>query len=194
MVAIIASNGAVEGALVPVLRPDGLHHPRDANNVDHARQIVAEHRERHLSRHLRKCLHQEVRLAPIRILMVPNGCSTTSRRVRIASGFRSSRSCTASSEDVYRCPAGEKLRYYYTNEENGQKLRNYWTNACRHCALKPRCTSATPRRIKRWEHEHVLEAVQERLDRNPDAMRTRREVVEHPFGTIKMRMGARRTS
>ena len=95
-------------------------------------------------------------------------------------------------EDVYRCPAGEKLRYYYTNEENGQKLRNYWTNACRHCALKPRCTSATPRRIKRWEH--VLEAVQERLDRNPDAMRTRREVVEHPFGTIKMRMGARRTS
>jgi len=91
-------------------------------------------------------------------------------------------------EDVYRCPAGEKLRYYYTNEENGQKLRNYWTNACRHCALKPRCTSATPRRIKRWEH--VLEAVQERLDRNPDAMRTRREVVEHPFGTIKMRMGA----
>jgi hypothetical protein len=93
-------------------------------------------------------------------------------------------------EDVYRCPAGEKLRYYYTNEENGQKLRNYWTNACRHCALKPRCTSATPRRIKRWEHEHVLEAAQERLDRNPDAMRIRREVVEHPFGTIKMRMGA----
>jgi transposase len=93
-------------------------------------------------------------------------------------------------EDVYRCPAGEKLRYYYTNEESGQKLRNYWTNACRHCALKPRCTSATPRRIKRWEHEHVLEAAQERLDRNPDAMRTRREVVEHPFGTIKMRMGA----
>jgi two-component sensor histidine kinase len=41
-------------------------------------------------------------------------------------------------EDVYRCPAGEKLRYYYTNEENGQKLRNYWTNACRHCALRQR--------------------------------------------------------
>ena len=82
-------------------------------------------------------------------------------------------------EDVYRCPAGEKLRYYYTNEQDGQKLRNYWTSACRHCAIKSRCTSATPRRIKRWEHEHVLEAAQERLDRNPDAMRTRREVVEH---------------
>ena len=44
-------------------------------------------------------------------------------------------------EDVYRCPAGEKLKYYYTNEEKWQKLRRYWTNACRHCALKSRCTS-----------------------------------------------------
>ena len=41
-----------------------------------------------------------------------------------------------SDEDVYRCPAGEKLTYHYTNEENGQKLRRYWTNACRSCALK----------------------------------------------------------
>jgi transposase len=93
-------------------------------------------------------------------------------------------------EDVYRCPAGEKLRYRYTTEENGQNLRRYWTNACRDCPLKTRCTTGPERRITRWEHEHVLEAAQERLDRNPDAMRTRREVVEHPFGTLKMRMGA----
>jgi Transposase DDE domain len=46
------------------------------------------------------------------------------------------------------------------------------------------------RRITRWEHEEVVEAVQERLDKNPGAMRVRRETVEHPFGTIKMRMGA----
>ena len=46
------------------------------------------------------------------------------------------------------------------------------------------------RRITRWEHEQVVEAVQERLDKNPEAMRTRRETVEHPFGTLKMRMGA----
>jgi transposase len=95
-----------------------------------------------------------------------------------------------SDEDVYRCPAGERLKYYYTNEENGQKLRRYWTNACRHCALKHRCTTGTQRRIARWEHEHVLEAVQKRLDENPQAMRQRRETVEHPFGTLKMRMGA----
>jgi transposase len=93
-------------------------------------------------------------------------------------------------DDVYRCPAGERLRYYYTNEEDGQMLRRYWTNACRTCELKHRCTTGTQRRITRWEHEHVLEAVQKRLDENPQAMRQRRETVEHPFGTMKARMGA----
>jgi transposase len=93
-------------------------------------------------------------------------------------------------EDVYRCPAGEKLNYHYTNEEDGQQLRRYWTNVCRDCALKPRCTTGKERRITRWEHEHVLEAVQRRLDNNPQAMRVRRETVEHTFGTMKMRMGA----
>src|SRR5690349_11204016 len=93
-------------------------------------------------------------------------------------------------EDVYRCPAGERLKYYYTNVENGLNLRRYWTNACRTCALKSRCTTAVQRRITRWEHEHVVEAVQRRLDENPEAMRQRRETVEHPFGTIKARMGA----
>jgi len=92
--------------------------------------------------------------------------------------------------DAYRCPAGERLKYYYTNVENGLNLRRYWTNACRTCALKSRCTTAVQRRITRWEHEHVLEAVQRRLDENPQAMRRRRETVEHPFGTIKARMGA----
>jgi transposase len=93
-------------------------------------------------------------------------------------------------DDVYVCPAGERLTYHYTNEENGLTLRRYWTNACRHCAIKARCTTGKERRITRWEHEHLLEAVQRRLDENPDKMRTRRETVEHPFGTIKMWMGA----
>jgi len=93
-------------------------------------------------------------------------------------------------EDVYRCPAGERLTYRYTNVENGQTLRRYWTNVCRTCTLKHRCTTGKERRITRWEHEHVIEAVQQRLDENPQAMRVRRETVEHPFGTIKARMGA----
>ena len=93
-------------------------------------------------------------------------------------------------EDVYICPAGEKLIYRYTNEENGLVLRRYWTNACQNCAIKNTCTTGKERRITRWEHEHVLEAVQRRLDEHPEKMRLRRETVGHPFGTLKARMGA----
>ena len=64
------------------------------------------------------------------------------------------------------------------------------TNVCQHCAIKHRCTTGKERRITRWEHEHILEAVQRRLDEHPEKMRQRRETVEHPFGTIKARMGA----
>jgi hypothetical protein len=90
---------------------------------------------------------------------------------------------------VYRCPAGEKLTYRYTNEEVGKTLHRYWTNACPRCPFKSQCTTGPERRITRWEHE-LLETVQQRLDKNPQAMRVRRETVEHPFGTLKMRMGA----
>ena len=93
-------------------------------------------------------------------------------------------------EDVYRCPAGEKLTFRYTAEEDGQNLRRYWTGACATCPIKAQCTTGKERRITRWEHEHVVEAVQTRLDKNPQAMRVRRETVEHPFATLKMRMGA----
>jgi transposase len=93
-------------------------------------------------------------------------------------------------EDVYRCPAGERLPYRYTNEEAGKVLRRYWTTACAKCSLKSQCTTGPERRITRWEHEHLLDIVQQRLDANPRAMRQRRETVEHPFGTIKARMGA----
>jgi transposase len=93
-------------------------------------------------------------------------------------------------EDVYRCPAGETLKYYFTNVEHGMTLRRYWTNACQTCAIKSQCTTGKQRRITRWEHEDVLDAVQRRLDADPQAMRRRRETVEHPFGTLKARMGA----
>jgi transposase len=93
-------------------------------------------------------------------------------------------------DDVYICPAGERLTYRYTTEEDGLVLRRYWTNECQTCAIKDTCTTGKERRIARWEHEHLVEAVQRRLDENPDKMRQRRETVEHPFGTIKMWMGA----
>src|ERR1700730_4482856 len=93
-------------------------------------------------------------------------------------------------EDVYVCPAGQKLAYYFTTEDKGLLLRRYRTNACQSCLIKRDCTTANERLISRWEHEHVIEAVQRRLDEYPEKMRQRRETVEHPFGTIKARMGA----
>src|SRR6266542_1635485 len=93
-------------------------------------------------------------------------------------------------EDVYVCPAGQRLAYSFTTEDKGLVLRRYWTKACQSCAIKHSCTTSKERLISRWEHDHILEAVQRRLDENPEKMRQRRETVEHPFGTIKARMGA----
>ena len=66
-------------------------------------------------------------------------------------------------EDAYRCPAGEQLPYRFTSEEDGKRLRRYWTTACQDCSLKSQCTTGPERRIPRWEHEHLLDAVQQRL-------------------------------
>ena len=93
-------------------------------------------------------------------------------------------------EDVYVCPAGEKLTYSFTTQDKGMVLHRYRTTACHNCAIKKGCTKGKERLISRWEHEHILEAVQRRLDEHPEKMRQRRETVEHPFGTIKARMGA----
>ena len=93
-------------------------------------------------------------------------------------------------EDVYRCPAGERLTYRFTCEEHGKMIRRYWTSSCKTCELKTKCTNGPERRVPRWEHEAVLETVQARLDQHPEKMTMRRSTVEHPFGTIKCWMGA----
>jgi hypothetical protein len=92
--------------------------------------------------------------------------------------------------DVYRCPAGNELIYRYSREEGGLQVRRYWINECQHCPLQRRCTSGKERRITRWEHEHLVDKMRERLKRDPDPMTLRRCTVEHPFGTIKAWMGA----
>jgi transposase len=93
-------------------------------------------------------------------------------------------------DGVYRCPAGQRLTWRYDNVENGMALRTYWADTCPTCAIKAKCTTGRERRIRRWEHEGVLEAMQKRLDQVPQAMALRRRTVEHPFGTIKAWMGA----
>jgi len=81
-----------------------------------------------------------------------------------------------------------KQDFRYVKEEDVY-LHRYWTNVCQNCAIKQDCTTGKERRITRWEHESVLEAVQRRLNEHPEKMRQRRETVEHPFGTIKYWMG-----
>ncbi|MGA9412571.1 MAG: IS1182 family transposase [Roseobacter sp.] len=92
--------------------------------------------------------------------------------------------------DVYRCPAGETLRRHYTTEEQGLVVHRYWTNVCQTCKIKAHCTTGKERRIIRWEHEHLVEAMHDRMSRDPALMGLRRSTVEHPFGTIKAWMGA----
>ena len=91
--------------------------------------------------------------------------------------------------DTYRCPANEQLTRRTTTHPGAQIVHRYWSSNCGECALKSRCTTGKERRVSRWEHEHVVEAAEARLDREPERMRTRRCTAEHPFGTLKCWMG-----
>jgi transposase len=92
--------------------------------------------------------------------------------------------------DEYRCPAGERAIWRMTTVEDGRKMHRYWPSACPRCPIKSRCTPSDYRRIARWEHEQILDDMQHRLDRTPQASRLRRQTVEHPFGTLKAWMGS----
>lgn len=94
-------------------------------------------------------------------------------------------------KDHYTCPAGKHLTKGKVRSDRRDNIDHYRNlTACATCALKPRCTPDKLKRLKRWEHEDVLDAMQTRLDHMPDAMRIRRQTVEHPFGTLKAWMGS----
>ena len=92
--------------------------------------------------------------------------------------------------DVYQCPAGEQAPRRMSTVEDGKTIHVYWSSACPTCPLRSQCTTGRYRRIRRWEHESVLEKLQTQLDERPEAMRIRRRTVEHTFGTLKAWMGA----
>ena len=93
--------------------------------------------------------------------------------------------------DHYTCPAGAKLTKARRRADHTEDFDFYrHLSACSTCPLRPRCTPTKLRRIKRWENEDVLDRMQARLDRMPEAMGVRRQTVEHPFGTLKAWMGA----
>ena len=93
-------------------------------------------------------------------------------------------------DDAYQCPAGQRAIYRMTTVEKGLTLHRYWPSACPRCPLKARCTPGDYRRVTRWEHEAILETMQRRLDRKPEAMTLRRRTIEHVFGTLKHWMGS----
>lgn len=90
----------------------------------------------------------------------------------------------------YRCPADQRLIWRFARVENGLTLHKYWSSHCPQCPIKSKCTPSNYRRVSRWEHEEILDAMQRRLDLAPESMRIRRQTVEHPFGTLKAWMGS----
>ncbi|QBF29091.1 IS1182 family transposase [Pseudomonas tructae] len=92
--------------------------------------------------------------------------------------------------DKYRCPAGQLLTRRHSSVEDGMLLHCYWFSGCQSCSMQKQCTTGKERRLKRWEHEAVVEGVQIRLEHDPGKMKVRRQTVEHPFGTLKFWMGS----
>lgn len=91
----------------------------------------------------------------------------------------------------YTCPAGEHLTKARARSDHHGDIDHYRNlSACQGCALRPRCTTEYVKRVKRWKHEAVIDAMQRRLDLLPNAMGIRRRTVEHVFGTLKSWMGS----
>jgi len=89
-------------------------------------------------------------------------------------------------EDVYLCPAGEKLTYRFERYEKDRLRKFYTSSACHECSQKAKCTrSKETRRISRWEYENVLEEMERRVKEQPEKTRMRKALAEHPFGTLK---------
>ena len=93
-----------------------------------------------------------------------------------------------SKTDAYTCPAGKQLNYRYTREERGLMHKRCWQNDCQYCPLKSGCATGKERHITRWEHEHLINAMYDQMEQDPNLMRPRCGTVEHPFGTIWARM------
>lgn len=93
-------------------------------------------------------------------------------------------------KDIYICPAGQQLEFFENTSKNGMKYRKYKCSYCNNCKYRDNCTSSqNGRTLQRWEHEDVLENVQEVTYSNNETYKQRRCIVEHPFGTVKRSLG-----
>src|SRR5471032_1614785 len=115
---------------------------------------------------------------------------TLSSRAKFNGRFNNDAFVYDAGKNVYICPAKEVLIWRSSYVDKGKKLDSYWSSNCRACSIKAQCTPARERKVRRWEHEAVLEEMQVRLDNAPQMMSIRKRTFEHPFGTLKQWMGA----
>ena len=115
---------------------------------------------------------------------------TLSSRAKFDGRFNNDAFVYDADKKVYICPAKEELIWRNSYVDNGKTLHSYWNSNCRSCSIKAQCTPARERKVRRWEHEAILEEMQVRLDDTPQIMNIRKRTVEHPFGTLKQWMGA----
>jgi transposase len=88
--------------------------------------------------------------------------------------------------DVYECPAMKELQYWSKEKRKGREVRVYKGVACDGCGIKSQCTtSSTSRLVRRWPGEDALERMAQRVRGDPDKMKLRGQLVEHPSGTLK---------
>lgn len=93
-------------------------------------------------------------------------------------------------KDVYVCPAKQELTYRFRTEELGRELKYYRAPGCQQCALRSRChRNKANRTITREAHEPLMEQMAERMKAHPEKFKLRKQLAEHPFGTIKRTFG-----
>jgi hypothetical protein len=94
------------------------------------------------------------------------------------------------SKDVYVCPGNQALTYRFSTFELGRGLKYYRAKGCKDCALRSQCTrNQQNRTITREDNEHLMEQMTERMRAQPEKFKLRKQLAEHPFGTIKRAMG-----
>ena len=89
-------------------------------------------------------------------------------------------------QDCYWCPAGQRLTFRFQTTGEDREIKYYASSACSQCPIKAQCTcSKDGRRISRWVYEEVLEEMEHRVIADPEKVKLRKQLAEHPFGTIK---------
>jgi transposase len=118
-------------------------------------------------------------------LPIPQSAEATKRGV-----FPAARFTYDQQRDLYVCPQGEELTFRRLETARKKEFRSYRTNACGTCPLRTQCTTSKkhPRRLRRWVHQPVLERLKERIRGQPELLKERKKLAEHPFGTIKRAM------